>query len=56
MDDALGTPAILTAARDAWERHLGAPAPGDLREQLGAGSIAIAAHETALGAHDRPLL
>jgi malonyl-CoA/methylmalonyl-CoA synthetase len=56
MSDQLGTAAIATAARSAWDRHLGAPAPEGLRAELADGSIAIAAHETALEAPDRPAL
>src|SRR5205823_1205115 len=54
--DKLGTPEILNAARDAWARHLAAPPPDDLPTQLGADSIAVAAHETALNNPSRSAL
>jgi malonyl-CoA/methylmalonyl-CoA synthetase len=55
-DDELGTQPVRTAAREAWARHLGAPPRADLSEHLGAGSIALAAHETALKEPSRPAL
>jgi malonyl-CoA/methylmalonyl-CoA synthetase len=54
--DRLGTPAVVGAAHDAWARHLGGSVPDDLRGQLSAGSIALAAHETALKEPSRPAL
>jgi malonyl-CoA/methylmalonyl-CoA synthetase len=56
VSDALGTPAVLRAARRAWAEHLGAPAPERLRDELVEGSIAVAAHETALRVPDQPAL
>jgi malonyl-CoA/methylmalonyl-CoA synthetase len=53
-EDELGSPQVLTAARDGWARHLAAPPPDDLLAQLGAGSIALAAHEAALRGPSRP--
>src|SRR5436305_9494594 len=56
MTDQLTTSEVVGSARAAWSRHLGAPAPDDMRAQLGAGSIAIAAHETALRVPTAPAL
>lgn len=56
MNDELGTGGVAAAARAAWERHLGAPVSESLRTELAEGSIAIAAHETALEAPERPAL
>ena len=54
--DKLGTSSVVSAARAAWATHIGAPPPHDLRAQLGAGSIALAAHETAVRDPSRPAL
>jgi len=43
-------------ARDAWARHLGYEPSRDLRTRLSAGSLAAAAHETALAGPDRPAI
>lgn len=48
--------AVSEASRSAWSAHLGHPPPGELREQLAAGSLAGAAHETALAAPERPAI
>ena len=54
--DKLVTSSVVSAARAAWATHIGAPPPYDLRAQLGAGSIALAAHETAVRDPSRPAL
>jgi malonyl-CoA/methylmalonyl-CoA synthetase len=54
VSDALSTPAVVEASRAGWERHLGTPPPENLRTALAAGSIALAAHETALAVPSRP--
>jgi malonyl-CoA/methylmalonyl-CoA synthetase len=48
--------AVSEASREAWSKHLGHPPADDLRERLAAGSLAGAAHETALTCPDRPAL
>ena len=54
--DKLGTSSVVSAARAAWARHIGAPPPHDLQAQLGARSIAVAAHDTAVKDPSRPAL
>jgi malonyl-CoA/methylmalonyl-CoA synthetase len=54
--DQLGTSAVLGAAHAAWARHLGRPAPHDLRAQLSRGSIPLAAHLTAQKRPSAPAL
>lgn len=56
MSDRLGTPAVLAAARAAWTQHLGAQVSDGLTDELSQGSIAVAAHETALRSPSRPAL
>jgi malonyl-CoA/methylmalonyl-CoA synthetase len=52
----LATGAILAASRAGWECHLGQTPPQDLRTELAAGSIAVAAHKTALAVPSCPAL
>jgi malonyl-CoA/methylmalonyl-CoA synthetase len=54
--DVLGAPATWKAASAAWGRHLGEPPSDDLRAKLSEGSIATAAHATALRVPERPAL
>jgi malonyl-CoA/methylmalonyl-CoA synthetase len=56
MIDELSTPEVIGAARTAWSRHLGVLAADGLRAELGEGSIAVAAHETALRDPSQPAL
>jgi malonyl-CoA/methylmalonyl-CoA synthetase len=44
----------MIKASEAWGRHLGARPGHDLSERLIGGSIAVAAHETALAGPERP--
>jgi malonyl-CoA/methylmalonyl-CoA synthetase len=47
---------VSERCRDAWAQHLGYPPADDLRERLCRGSLAAAAHETALAVPDRPAI
>jgi malonyl-CoA/methylmalonyl-CoA synthetase len=47
-------PEVSERSRAAWARHLGYRPAAELRDQLAEGSLAGAAHETALAAPDRP--
>jgi malonyl-CoA/methylmalonyl-CoA synthetase len=53
MGGALDSPALRPATLAAWARHLGRPADESLRARLGEGSIAQAAHATALAGPSR---
>jgi malonyl-CoA/methylmalonyl-CoA synthetase len=48
--------AVSERSRDAWVRHLGGAPSDGLRERLTAGSLAEAAHETALAGPERPAI
>jgi malonyl-CoA/methylmalonyl-CoA synthetase len=56
MTDQLDTPDIRAAAQAAWARHLEAPVTDSLQSELSQGSIAGAAHETAIRSPSRPAL
>ncbi len=47
---------VSERSRDAWAQHLGHPPADDLRQRLAAGSLAGAAHETALAAPACPAI